>query len=62
MWLMEEIPVLSWPTLFQTIHLHYKSSLGFYKTLGTYIGKHGYSLRLRVLKEVLMTMQKKGLL
>ena len=24
----------------------YKSSLGFYQTLGTYIGEHGYSLRL----------------
>jgi len=27
-----------------------KSSLGFYKTLGTYIGKHGYSLRLQGLE------------
>ena len=29
----------------------YKSSLGFYKTLGTYIGKHGYSLKLQGLEE-----------
>lgn len=29
----------------------YKSSLGFYKTLGTYIGKHGYSLRLQGLEK-----------
>lgn len=28
----------------------YKSSLGFYKTLGTYRGKHGYSLRLEGLE------------
>lgn len=27
-----------------------KSSLGFYKTLGTYIGKHGYSLKLQGLE------------
>jgi hypothetical protein len=27
-----------------------KSSLGFYKTLGTYIGKHGYSLKLEGLE------------
>ena len=29
----------------------YKSSLGFYKTLGTYNGKHGYSLRLEGLEK-----------
>ena len=29
----------------------YKSSLGFYKTLGTYIGKHGYSLKLEGLEK-----------
>jgi hypothetical protein len=29
----------------------YKSSLGFYKTLGTYRGKHGYSLRLEGLEK-----------
>jgi L,D-transpeptidase catalytic domain len=29
----------------------YKSSLGFYKTLGTYIGKHGYSLKLQGLEK-----------
>ena len=29
----------------------YKSSLGFYKTLGTYIGKHGYSLKLQGLEQ-----------
>lgn len=28
-----------------------KSSLGFYKTLGTYIGKHGYSLKLQGLEK-----------
>lgn len=28
-----------------------KSSLGFYKTLGTYNGKHGYSLRLQGLEQ-----------
>ena len=28
-----------------------KSSLGFYKTLGTYIGKHGYSLKLEGLEK-----------
>jgi hypothetical protein len=28
----------------------YKSSLGFYKTLGTYFGKHGYSLKLEGLE------------
>lgn len=29
----------------------YKSSLGFYKTLGTYVGKHGYSLKLEGLEK-----------
>ena len=29
----------------------YKSSLGFYKTLGTYFGKHGYSLKLQGLEK-----------
>jgi L,D-transpeptidase-like protein len=29
----------------------FKSSLGFYKTLGTYVGKHGYSLKLQGLEE-----------
>jgi hypothetical protein len=28
-----------------------KSSLGFYKTLGTYMGKHGYSLKLQGLEK-----------
>lgn len=28
-----------------------KSSLGFYKTLGTYVGKHGYSLKLEGLEK-----------
>ena len=28
-----------------------KSSLGFYKTLGTYVGKHGFSLRLEGLEK-----------
>ena len=28
----------------------YKSSLGFYKTLGTYMGKHGYSMKLQGLE------------
>ena len=29
----------------------YKSSLGFYQTLGTYMGGHGYSLRLEGLEK-----------
>jgi hypothetical protein len=29
----------------------YKSSLGFYRTLGTYVGKHGYSLKLQGLEK-----------
>jgi hypothetical protein len=29
----------------------YKSSLGFYKTLDTYVGKHGYSLKLEGLEK-----------
>jgi hypothetical protein len=29
----------------------YKSSLGFYQTLGTYIGQHGYSLKLNGLEK-----------
>ena len=38
------------PTLFSNEIGSYKSSLGFYLTLGTYQGKNGYSLRLRGLE------------
>ena len=36
---------------FSNIPSSNKSSLGFYKTLGTYIGKHGYSLKLEGLEK-----------
>ena len=36
---------------FSNNHSSYKSSLGFYKTLGTYSGKHGYSLKLQGLEK-----------
>jgi hypothetical protein len=37
-------------TSFSNSNSSFKSSLGFYKTLGTYNGKHGYSLRLQGLE------------
>jgi hypothetical protein len=36
---------------FSNIASSYKSSLGFYQTLGTYMGEHGYSLKLEGLEK-----------
>jgi hypothetical protein len=39
------------PTEFSNVIGSYKSSLGFYLTLGTYQGKNGYSMRIRGLEK-----------
>ena len=40
----------NWAKKFSNVPESHQSSLGFYKTLGTYSGKHGYSLKLKGLE------------
>lgn len=39
------------PTSFSNVNSSYQTSLGFYKTLNTYMGKHGLSLQLKGLEK-----------
>ncbi len=49
------------PTEFSNVQNSLKSSLGFYQTLGTYMGENGYSMRLRGLSATNSNAEKRAI-